>query len=305
MRSRMIIATLALSALLAGCAWFPGGTAPGEHPVTVPSAGCATPTPRTAGTETMAITSDNVARTYLRRIPTGYDGASPIPVVIDFHGWQEGALIHTAMSEWAPRADANHFVVIYPQGLGSPVGWNTTLGSADLTYFKNTLDQIERDLCLDQRRVFVTGLSMGAFMTSSVACQFADRVAAVGLVAGITNPAGCAPSRAVPAVAFHGTADAWVPFPSIPGNVAAWAARNHCGPTPSEVPVATDVTLVRYLCGVGSEVGLYRIEGGGHAWPGSAFSRQIEAAVGFTTFSIHASDVMWDFFIHHPLPLAS
>ena len=65
--------------------------------------------------------------------------------------------------------------------------------------------------------------------------------------------------------------------------------------------MASDVTLVRYLC-PRAPIGLYRIEGGGHAWPGSAFSRSIESVVGFTTFSIHASDISWDFFAHHPMP---
>jgi polyhydroxybutyrate depolymerase len=303
MRSRLVGVAVVLTASLAGCAWFPGGTPPTQPPVTAASAGCATATPRTPGIETLNITSGGVARTYLRRIPLGYDPTSPIPVLFDIHGYAEGAQIHTAMSEWAPRADAQKFVVIYPQGLGSPVRWDTTLGSADLAYFEDLLDQVEQDLCLDQRRVFAAGLSMGAFMSSSIACQFADRVAAVGLVAGIRNPAGCAPSRAVPAVAFHGTADTWVPYPSTPGIVAAWAGRNKCSPTPSEVPVAADVNLVRYLCPLGAEVGLYRVEAGGHAWPGSEFSRAIVAAVGFTTFSIHASDIMWNFFTHHPLPV--
>ena len=140
----------------------------------------------------MNITSGGVARTYLRRIPAGYDATEPAPVVFAIHGWQEGAQVHTSMSEWAQRADANGFVVIYPQGLGSPVGWNTTLGSADLAYIGHVLDQVEADLCLDRRRVFAAGLSMGAFMSSSIACQYAGRFAAVALVAGIRNPSGCA-----------------------------------------------------------------------------------------------------------------
>ena len=123
------------------------------------------------------------------------------------------------MLQRGPRADVNGFVVIYLQGLGTPVGWNTNLGSADLAYIGNLLDRVEDDLCVDRRRVFAAGLSMGAFMSSSIVCQYADRFAAVALVAGIRDPAGRAePAR--PRVVFHGTADTWVPFGPIPGITA-------------------------------------------------------------------------------------
>ena len=303
MRSRMIIAVVVLTASLAGCAWFPGGTDPSVDPAKAPSGGCATATPRAPRHRD---DEHHVGRGGAHLL---CGGSPPGTTPRTRRRWcsrstagGEGAQVHTSMSEWAPRADANGFVVIYPQGLGSPVGWNTTLGSADLAYIGHVLDQVEDDLCLDRRRVFAAGLSMGAFMSSSIACQFADRFAAVALVAGIRNPTGCAPSRAVPAVTFHGTADTWVSFAPTPGITAAWAARNKCSPTPSEVPVASDVNLVRYFCPLGAEVGLYRVEGGGHAWPGSEFSRAIEPVVGFTTFSIHASDIIWDFFTHHPMP---
>lgn len=302
MRSRLVLGVVLLAAVAAGCSWFPGGQSPTGPRAAVASAGCAAGTARAAGTDEVTTTSGGVARTYLRRIPTGYDAKNPLPVIIDFHGYGEGAQVHTFMSEWGPRADAEHFVVIYPQGLGATPAWATALGSADLTFFSNLLDEVEAGVCVDQRRVFVSGLSMGAFMTSSVACQFADRVAAVGIVAGVRNPTGCAPSRAVPMVTFHGTADTFVAYEPVPATVAAWAARNKCFPKALEDSIASDVVLTRYLCPTGAEVGFYRIDGGGHAWPGSEFSKQIASVVGFTTFSINASDIMWDFFERHPLP---
>ena len=64
-----------------------------------------------------------------------------------------------------------------------------------------------------------------------------------------------------------------------------------------------DIFRVSYPCPT-APIELYRIEGGGHAWPGSAFSRQIEPAVGYTTFEIRATDLIWEFFEQHPLPPA-
>ncbi|MCU1364867.1 MAG: poly(3-hydroxybutyrate) depolymerase, partial [Ilumatobacteraceae bacterium] len=74
-----------------------------------------------------------------------------------------------------------------------------------------------------------------------------------------------------------------------------------CAASPTEETVAADVTLLRYDCPAGAEVQLYRVEGGGHAWPGSAFSVQIESVVGKTTLSIDATKLIWEFFTAHPL----
>ncbi|UGT67861.1 hypothetical protein LTT66_32565 [Nocardia gipuzkoensis] len=60
----------------------------------------------------------------------------------------------------------------------------------------------------------MTGLSMGAFTTTSVACQFADRLAAVAPVAGIQNFSWCRPARPIPELTFHGTADTFLDYHS-------------------------------------------------------------------------------------------
>jgi polyhydroxybutyrate depolymerase len=257
-----------------------------------------------------------------------------MPLVLDLHGYSEGAAIHTKMSGLGPYGDAHGFLTLTPEGSGTAVPlWNTDLHGADVKFIGDLLDEAERTLCVDQRRIFVTGLSNGAFMTSAVACAYSARVAAVAPVAGIRDIAGCKFSRPVPVLAFHGTADPFVSYdgglgakalalpapdgsgktlgqtggakqpkgPSIPQITADWAKRNGCGTKPTESKLTSDVTRIVFPCPSGAEVELDRITGGGHSWPGSAFSAVIVGVVGKTTMTISANDRMWQFFEAHPL----
>jgi polyhydroxybutyrate depolymerase len=312
----------------------PADVAPG------PSTGCGAAAPVAPGESTVTTTSGGVERSYVRHVPAAHDGTSPVPVVVDFHGYSEGAAVHVQMSGLGAYGDEQGFVTITPQGLGAVPRWDTALGSADVAFFGDLLDEVARTLCVDTHRVFVTGLSNGAFMTSAIACAYADRVAAVAPVAGIREIEGCEPARPVPVVAFHGTDDGFVTYdgglgedaldlpapdgsgrtlrelreageippsgargPSVPEITTAWARRNGCEDTePAERRAAADVTVLTWDCPPGAEVLLYRVEGGGHSWPGSEFSRRIESVVGPTTFSISANEEMWAFFEAHPLP---
>ena len=268
----------------------------------LPSAGCGTSSVR-AGEETLTTVAGGVSRTYIRRVPAAHNGVNPRPLVVDIHGLYQGAVLQEQNSDWAPRADRDGIVVVYPQGVDSI--WNIGVGSSDVAYFGQMLDEIEAALCIDTNRIYVDGFSLGAFLTSAIICTYGDRIAAVAPVAGINVPGGCAPARPVPVLTIHGTLDNWVGYTSIPGKVAAWAARNGCGATPTTAAVPGDavvnITKFTYDCPDSAEVEFYSIENGGHAWPGSEFSRRIEAAVGYTTFAITATDLIWDFFRSHQL----
>ena len=310
------------------------------------SIGCNTgATPATGVDEEITVDTSETPRTYLRHVPPAHDGGTPLPVVVDLHGYQEGAKIHTAMSALGPYGDTQGFVTVTPQGEGEVPRWIAESGSADVAFIGSVLDDVESDLCVDLDRIYVTGLSNGAFMTSTLACDMADRFAAAAPVAGIQDIEGCAPSRPVPVLAFHGTEDTFIAYdgglgssalalpapdgsgrtigdliaegqtessdgsgslpetagPPVPEITAAWAARNGCDPTPTETPVTDDVTSIAFTCPAGADVTLYRIAGGGHTWPGSAFSQTIENVVGPTTMSIDANAVMWAFFQAHPM----
>jgi polyhydroxybutyrate depolymerase len=287
-----------------------------------------------AGETKVTITSDGASRWYFQHLPANYDPTKPEPLVLDFHGYEEGAQIHLAMSNLSAYGDSHGFITVTPEGDENPFRWNADLKTNDDTF----VDHAEATLCVDERRVYATGLSNGAFMTSTVACVFSDRIAAAAPVAGLQDIPGCTFKRPVPVVTFHGTADPFLPYDgglgpavaslaspdgsgkpigtatstttpgakkpeTVPQMVAAWAKRNGCGTTPRDTTIASDVTLITFPCPKGHEVELYRIDGGGHAWPGSEFSKGVKGVVGYTTFSISANEVMWRFFQAHPLPV--
>ena len=310
-------------------------------PASIPaakSAGCTGPGASvTTGQTKATMTSSGESRWYYQDVPPAHDGTTPVPLVLDFHGYSEGADVHLQMSGLTKFGATKGFATLTPMGTGPVPRWDTTLGSKDLIFTGEMLDAAEKNLCIDTNRVYVTGLSNGAFMTSAVACAFSDRVAAVAPVAGVRNIAGCAPKRAVPVVAFHGTADGYVSFDgglgqkaldlpapdgsgkklrdtltpeqltqrsaadAIPKIMEAWAKRSGCGTGTKEQKIAADVFEVSYACQPGSEAILYRVEGGGHTWPGSPFSQSIVSIVGPTTMNINADEIMWDFFMKHPL----
>jgi polyhydroxybutyrate depolymerase len=209
--------------------------------------------------------------------------------------------------------------------------WNSTLGSADVTWFGALLDSLDTTLCVDTNRVYVTGMSNGSMMTSVVACTFADRIAAVAPVSGVRSPSACAPKQHIPLLTFHGTADpylaytgglgpkvAGLPSPdgkgtlgtgaivtgddaaSVPDMVASWAKRNGCEGDPTDTKLKADVKVTSWHCPADGTTELYTIIGGGHTWPGSAFDAKLPDVMGHTTSSVDATAVMWEFFSDHP-----
>jgi polyhydroxybutyrate depolymerase len=285
------------------------------------------------GEEKVTISSGGVERWYLRHVPTGYDGSAALPVVVDLHGYSEGADVQARLSALGPYGDEHGFITLTPQGSGTVSRWDTAPSSADQLFIGDVLDQVEADLCVDSDRIFVTGLSNGAMMTSAIGCALSDRIAAIAPVAGIQDPDGCAPARPMPVIAFHGTEDGFLSYdggygertaslpapdgsgktlgdlgvrdsggPSVVEMTSAWAARAGCDTSPAESAVASDVTLLDFPCSGDVDVQLYRIDGGGHTWPGSALSAAVASIIGPTTTSISANALMWAFFEEHPLP---
>ena len=223
-------------------------------------------------------------RWYRQHVPER-DGR--LPLVVDLHGYSEGADRHASVTRFESLGDREGFVTVTPQGTGDLPSWDLSTQGADVAFIGEMLDDVERSLCIDADRVFVTGHSMGGFFISTLDCAIADRIAAFAPVAGMRDIPGCAQAHPVPVHVEHGTGDMTVLYegglssgaaailrmpedgPSIPALVEAWAARNGCaGDRPTERDEG-NVTTITYRCGVE----LRRIDGGPHEWPAGATER--------------------------------
>jgi polyhydroxybutyrate depolymerase len=319
----------------------------------VPSAGCAAVPGPSVTSQQDPIEVDGSARWYLLDTPapdtpsptrstpssptTTRPEAAPAvprPLVVDFHGLDEGAVIHSATSQFGVLGQKEGFVVVFPQGTGSPVQWNTTDQSStnpDLEYVTALLNQVESTQCIDTSRVYASGFSDGSFMVSLLACTMSNRFAAIAAVSGLQLPKPCPTTRRVPILSFHGTADPILFFngglgsstlnklighgppssapstttttqpaklhgPGYPATVQAWAVKDGCDPHSTDTKISSQVIRRTYQCPVGTDVEFYIILGGGHAWPGSLVSQAISKLTGFTTFQISATPIIWTFF---------
>lgn len=253
-------------------------------------------------------------RRYTITVPPDHQPGTtdPVPLVFDFHGLLEGmAGTHPFATQFSAKARAEGFAVVYPIGSNDGFNWDVSLreDNPDLQFIDTLLSTLGDTMCIELSRVYITGLSYGAAMTSMLMCMRANTFAAAAPVAGIQDLCTATP-RKVPFVTFHGTADPILPYEFFSGTPQAIASKYGCvdPPTVTTLQPAPDpatggpITRTTWDCrAVGSAAESYVIGGGGHSWPGSAFFGLIGFIVGPTATSLDATDVIWDFFAEHHL----
>jgi len=236
------------------------------------------------------------------------------------------------MTGFGPYAAEHDFIAVFPHGSGEPVKWEIALdrkGNPDLVFLDAMLDQLEAERCVDTSRVYATGLSYGAIMSSTIGCVMTDRFAAIAPVDGLTLPEGCDPERPIPVLTFHGTKDPILLFnggvanlggilggeeerteppeadlngEGYPATAAAWSEQNGCTGDPIDTE-RTDTVIERtWECDAAAPVVFEIMVGAGHSWPGSEFSQKIGDIIGPTDTTIDGTDLIWRFFQRFQLP---
>ena len=179
---------------------------------------------------------DGETRLYDVHVPPGYDGASPVPLVLDLHGFRSSKTFQAAISGFKTLSDAEGFIVAYPQGLfgdpndpeapsdsGSGPCWNaggccaacTVADVDDVGFLRALVSAIAAEANIDLQRAYATGLSNGGAMAHRLACDAANVFAAVAPVAfplPFDPLSSCQPLRPIPVLHFAGIDDVVVPF---------------------------------------------------------------------------------------------
>lgn len=255
---------------------------------------------------TWTLTVGSRTRTARVHVPASYDPSTPTPVVFDVHGRTQNASQQMNLSKSIAKSDAAGFIAIYPESATSPTAWNSgsccdpaSTGDVDDTGFMTALlDEAEAKLCVDRKRVYMMGMSNGGYESHRIACELADRFAAVGPVAGLLLFSGCAPSRPIPVMMVNGTSDQLSQYQYVDEGVAFWRDHNQCSTMTTTFTNGDASCVTHGGCAGGADVVLCSIADGGHQWPGGATL----PFMGKKSDNLMTTDALWDFFVAHPHP---
>jgi len=252
-------------------------------------------------------------------VPPGYDADEPAPLVMLLHGYTSSGAVQEAYMQFTPLSDSRGFLFLAPDGLTDASGaqyWNGTNACCDFDsgdtddsgYLRALIEEVQAELSVDPKRIYVTGHSNGGFMSYRMGCDHADLVAAIAPLAGTTflDPLMCNPSEPVSVLHMHGTSDFTIRYdgacigeecyPGAVDSLNIWAAYNGCGGRTSsggafdydENRRGTETIVRRNVngCPDGGALELWRMTGSSHV----------------PNFTEDWNDAVIDFFEANPKP---
>lgn len=191
-------------------------------------------------------------RQFYVHVPPGYDGMTGVPVVLDFHGLGGSADIivdghpgsqagsQAAISGWRAKGDLENFITVHPVGLDA--SWNggdlccppaNVIKTDDEGFARAIVKWLAARGCIDNSRVYATGIGNGGALAHLLACRASDVFAAAAPISMGNGTKDCDPARPISIVLFRGIDDRTVPyhggvFPSAMADFAQWRDFNGC-----------------------------------------------------------------------------
>jgi poly(hydroxyalkanoate) depolymerase family esterase len=190
-------------------------------------------------------TNDAGMRPYYVYVPSKLH--KDAPVIVYLHGCTQKAPDAAVGTRFNDLAEQEGFIVVYPEQVPEANGsrcWNWFLpehqqrGSGEASIIAGITEEVIVRYEADRSRVFVSGASAGAVMSTNMGVAYPDVYAAIGVVAGcayltctdvtgeIAYGAMGDNARPVPVIAFQGTADLLVNYPLGRTVLDQWLGTN-------------------------------------------------------------------------------
>lgn len=238
------------------------------------------------------------ARSYILHVPENARPDKPLPVLVMLHGAGGDAERARLASGFDDYADADQFIVVYPNGtqaadIPGEFSWNAgaCCGAPqrakvdDVAFIAAVLDEVAAQHPVDPSRVYLTGFSNGGMLSYRLSCELGERFAGIAVVGGALNISVCAAPVPMSVLIVHGISDQTVPYDggrsnertaarfgqwenvSVADSAGFWRDRNGCDRKPVsriEGPIATDSYQG---CVDDRMLEVVSITGGTHSWP--------------------------------------
>lgn len=231
-------------------------------------------------------------RSYHVKEPDGWDGTSPLPVLIHFHGWQRTGALPVQHQRISGATRRRGVLLIAPNG--NRKTWNFwTAETEDVAFAQDVIEDVIARYPVDRDNIYLSGYSYGSIMAWRVACDRGTQLnirALLGISGTLKQTEDCA-QMPKEARHVHGLADTVLDFPFGPGKdttypVALWRQMMDCGQAEVKDPWSQVdfLTLQRTewnACADGHRVSL-DIHPGGHFIPHGWIARQLDELLGRT-----------------------
>jgi len=228
-------------------------------------------------------------RKVIVKFPSGYTGNEATPLLINYHPIGGSASQWEGGSQTAKAALSDGAIVAFMDGAQGPMGqaWNVgpcCTDADDVQFTRNFIKEITSKACVDPKRIYAAGFSMGGGMSNYAGCYLADVIAAAApsafdLAKEVVDAGKCKPARPFPILNFRGTQDPIVmyngglsqvvqgkpiTFMGAKNNLKEWAKMNGCTGSPVQNNPGNNCEMYEN-CNGGAKVGLCTINGGSHS----------------------------------------
>ena len=188
------------------------------------------------------INHDSEQRCWQVHIPDDLDASTPVPLIVDIHGYSSNSTNQRALSDFDSIADEYGAIVLYPDGLTSQNPWDTEAHQGwnagwccgrpasenvdDLGFIEEIISISLEIYNVDSDRIYASGWSNGCAMAQRLAMESSHIFAAVGCMSFYLLMTPVNTYSPIPIMEVHGFLDQVVLYESsvlsVPTNSEAW-----------------------------------------------------------------------------------